>query len=421
MFTATVYPECSVQGGDAALAKFDPSDGQAAIAGSLPIALYQDLAPALWPDEDACDQAKDAAAANSPVKGQVFDGLLYRHWDHYTGQKRTHILASISPSTDTNPRDLTPASAVGDAETPTFFVGGAQNYAWAPDSKEIAYVTNLDPVPAASTNNDIFTLRLDQPGAKAVKISTSPGSDDEPEYSPDGKYLAFRSQARAGFESDRFRLMVAERVSGSASQQIGGREWGEPKELILKVTRPAGATYDNWIDEFAWVPDSAAIVFVSGERGRESVFSANVVKGFFDNSGPVRFSDEGEYGDIRTMQTPGPGAMAQVVIVATKTEVSSPNEVVSIAAGALGHTAYDYAYGAGMEVPEITPGGGSSRQLTHLNDALLSQLDLPKLEPFWFTGVDNTKVEGFLLKPPNFDPSKKYPLKFIMHGGPQTA
>ena len=96
-------------------------------------------------------------------------------------------------------------------EAPTFFVGGAQEYAWAPDSKEIAYVTKLDKVPAASTNNDIYTLRLDEPGAKAVKVSTSPGSDDEPEYSPDGKWLAFRSQARGGFESDKFRLMVFDR------------------------------------------------------------------------------------------------------------------------------------------------------------------------------------------------------------------
>ena len=143
------------------------------------------------------------------MKGQVWDGLLYRHWDHYTGQKRSHML--VVDVDGKNVRDLTPASAVGDAETPTWFLGGPQEYAWAPDSKEIAYVTNLDPVPAASTNNDVFTLRLDEPGAKAVKVSTSPGSDDEPEYSPDGKWLAFRSQKQAGFESDRFRLMVIDR------------------------------------------------------------------------------------------------------------------------------------------------------------------------------------------------------------------
>ena len=100
-------------------------------------------------------------------------------------------------------------------------------YAWAPDSKEIAYVTNVDLVPAASTNNDVYTLRLDDPGAKPVKISMSLGSDDAPAYSPDGKWLAFRSQARAGYESDRFRLMLFDRrddeeSSSSCRSSIAG-------------------------------------------------------------------------------------------------------------------------------------------------------------------------------------------------------
>ncbi len=168
MFTADVYPECSDK----------PT----------------------WAEENACDKAKDDAAAASPVKAQVWDGLLYRHWDQYTGQKRSHIL--VVDADGKNTRDLTPRSAVGDAETPTWFLSAPLQYAWAPDSKEIAYVTNLDKVPAASTNNDVFTLRIDEPGAKAVKVSTSLGSDDAPAYSPDGKWLAFRSQKQAGFESD---------------------------------------------------------------------------------------------------------------------------------------------------------------------------------------------------------------------------
>ena len=181
MFVADVYPECSDK--------------------------------AAWADEDACNKAKDDAAAASPVKGQVWDALLYRHWDRYTGVKRSHVLV-VSVTDGNAVRDLTPASAVGNVEVPTFFVGGVQNYAWAPDSKEIAYVAKLDKVPAASTNNDVFTLRLDEPGAKAVKVSTSPGSDDGPAYSPDGKWLAFRSQARDGFEADKFGLVVMNREQG---------------------------------------------------------------------------------------------------------------------------------------------------------------------------------------------------------------
>ncbi len=154
LFTSRVYPECS--------------------EGSS------------WVEEDNCDKRRDAEAAASPVKAQVWDHLLYRHWDHYVGLKRSHVL--VVSATDGNAvRDLTPRQDIGDTEAPTFTVGGPMGYAWAPDSAEIAFVANLDIDPAASTNNDVFTLRLDEPGMRPVKISSSLGSDDAPAYSPDGE------------------------------------------------------------------------------------------------------------------------------------------------------------------------------------------------------------------------------------------
>ncbi|MDR3744538.1 MAG: hypothetical protein P4K80_00215, partial [Acidobacteriaceae bacterium] len=170
LFTTQVYPECSVKGGKTTTEILTGGQNDASGGGK-----WAGLEPASWVEEDACDKAKDEAAEKSPVKGQVWDALFYRHWDHYMGAKRTHIIEADFSLDGANPRDLTPASAVGDAETPTWMLGGPLEYAWAPDSKEIAYVTNLDKVPAASTNNDVFTLRLDEPGAKAVKVSTSPG------------------------------------------------------------------------------------------------------------------------------------------------------------------------------------------------------------------------------------------------------
>ena len=150
-----------------------------------------------WLEEENCDRRKDEAAAANPVKAQVWDHLLYRHWNNYVGPKRSHVLV-VSAADGNAVRDLTPRQEIGDAEAPTFSLGGPMGYAWAPDSKEIAYVTNLDLVPAASTNNDIYTLRLDDPGARPVKISTSPGSDDGPAYSPNGKYLAFQVAGTGG-------------------------------------------------------------------------------------------------------------------------------------------------------------------------------------------------------------------------------
>jgi dipeptidyl aminopeptidase/acylaminoacyl peptidase len=396
LFTTDVYPECSDK----------PT----------------------WAEEDACDAAKDAAAEKSPVKGEVWEGLLYRHWDHYLGAKRSHVIEADFSLAGANPRDLTPASAVGDAEVPTYFVSAPQEYAWAPDSKEIAYVANLDAVPAASTNNDVFTLRLDEPGAKAVKVSTSPGSDDGPAYSPDGKWLAFRSQARGGFESDKFRLVLAQRLSQSAGQRVSGREWSDPVELMPK--------YDNWIDEFTWVPDSAAIVFTSGEEGTESVISCNIPPPDypFEAEPTVWLADGGEYSDLRVIERKtreGGIRITEDWVVADLMSVSAPSGVVTFNGGELGHTFYDENvltspdYRDPKETGELIEPGPENvegqKALTHLNDSVLAQLSLSRLGYFWFTGAEGTKVEGFLLKPPGFDPAKKYPVKFLMHGGPQTA
>ena len=203
----------------------------------------------------------------------IFTHLLYRHWDHYIGDKRSHVLV-VTADDGNAVRDLTPRREIGDAEAPVFSLGGPVDYAWAPDSKEIAYVTNLDAVPAASTNNDVITLRLDDPGARAVKISTSPGSDDAPAYSPDGRYIAFRSQARAGFESDRFRLMLFDRQAKTI------------KEMLPK--------FDNWVDEFVWAPNSKTIYFASGEMGEENILSTQV-----DLPEATAVANKAEYGGLQ--------------------------------------------------------------------------------------------------------------------------
>jgi dipeptidyl aminopeptidase/acylaminoacyl peptidase len=333
-----------------------------------------------WKDEDACNKQKDEAAAKDPVKAQIWDHLLYRHWNAFTGEKRSHILV-VSATDGAQIRDLTPRTAVGDAETPTFSLGGPLGYAWSPASEEIAYVTNLDKVPAASTNNDVFTLLLDDPAAKPRKISTSPGSDDAPSYSPDGKYIAFRSQKRAGFESDKFRLMVFDRLKGTTV------------DLLPKL--------DRWVDEFTWTPDSHNILFAEGNEGEEPYGIVSVEEhtpGYYEHR--IRLDERGEFSDLH--------ALPDLTIVATRMLVNHPSEVVIIP---------PQSYGANGE----KAGPQTLRVLTHFDKPLLDSMELSPLEPFWFTGAENTKVQGFLIKPPFFDPTKKYPLKFLIHGGPQGA
>jgi dipeptidyl aminopeptidase/acylaminoacyl peptidase len=370
LFTSQVYPECS--------------------EGSS------------WLEEENCDRKRDAEATASPVKAQIWDHLLYRHWNSYVGPKRSHVL--VVSATDGNMvRDLTPRQDIGDAEAPTFSLGGPLGYAWAPDSHEIAYVTNLDHVPAVSTNNDVFTLRLDDPAAKPLKISTSLGSDDGPAYSPDGRWLAFRSQARAGYESDRFRLMLFDRQERAIN------------ELLPK--------YDRWVDEFAWAPSSRAVYIASGDAGRTLV---------------LRFQFEGEPDEsLRLIAGDGEFSDLQISadgknLVATRISASQPAEINAMVPGLTEEShVIDGSPEEVKQAAEIAKfsivgsldvrGWSPRRQITHLNDVLVGVLSLSRQEAFRFAGAGGTFVEGFLVRPPNFDETRKYPVKFLIHGGPQGA
>jgi dipeptidyl aminopeptidase/acylaminoacyl peptidase len=370
LFTSRVYPECS--------------------EGSS------------WLEEDNCDKRKDADAAANPVKAQIWDHLLYRHWNNYVGPKRSHLL--VVSATDGNAvRDLTPRQDIGDAEAPPFSLGGPVGYAWAPDSREIAFVTNVDLVPAASTNNDVYTLRLDTPGAKPLRVSTSMGSDDGPAYSPNGKYLAFRSQARAGYESDRFRLMLYD------------REQQETRELLPK--------FDRWVDEFVWGPSSRAVYIASGDAGRTLVFRYQFEG---ETEEPLRLiAGDGEFSDLR-LSSDGNS------LAATRMSVDQPGEINVIAPGLTEEShPVDVSPEEEKQKAEIAKfsivdtlgvaGLSPRRQLTHLNDALLRTLELPGMERLRFAGAGGTPVEGFLIRPPGFDETRKYPVKFLIHGGPQGA
>ena len=370
-------------------AKWSP-DGHSVVFTS---GVYPDCPPITAADfktGNECNAARDKPLADSKVKAQIWTHLMYRHWNHFTGDKRSHLfLVSVETSAV---RDLNPGDT-HDVPTdyPTDPIGCGCDI--SPDSGEIAFTENVDPEPATSTNSDIFTLDLTDPKAKPVKVSTSPGGDSNPAYSPDGKYLAWRSQARAGYESDKFRLVLYDRAAKTI------------KDLLPK--------FDNWVDEFAWAADSNAIYFISGDRGEAPIFRVGL-----NDSGrfsiatiPQILTESGEYSDLHILV----GGMSLLAVHQT---VSTPGEV-----GKLGYLNLIFQTTDVTNV-SMTPehrGHSETLQITHLNDALLSQLDLPKMESLWFTAKDGTKLEGFLIRPPGFDATKKYPVKFLIHGGPQGA
>jgi Tol biopolymer transport system component len=155
--------------------------------------------PAIHPADggagDSCNKEKDKALADSKVKAQIFTQLLYRHWNHFTGDKRFHLFQVLVDGSGI--RDLNP----GDPhDVPPFSLEDSScGCNFSPDSKELAFTENPDPVPATSISAQIYTLDLTNPAAKPAKVSTSAGGNFNPAYSPDGKYLAWRSEARAGY------------------------------------------------------------------------------------------------------------------------------------------------------------------------------------------------------------------------------
>jgi len=340
---------------------------------------------------DQCNADRDKAKADSKVKAQIFTHLMYRHWNRFTGEKRTHLFLLDVASGAV--RDLTPNDT---HDVPPDYPTGPLGCgcAFSPDSKELAIVMKEVPDEAISTNSDIYTLDLTNPNAKPVKLSTESGGDFSPAYSPDGKYLAWRSQARAGYESDRFRLMVYDRAK--------------------KTTGELLTNFNNWVDDFAWGQSSKQIAYTSGVRGEENIYIAGPGGG----ENVVQITRAGEFSDLHLIARPDRPEMVEKggigAIVATRMKVDQPSEAVLIQLGDTFETVKDQP---GVSDFADSPLGG----ITHLNDALLSQLDLPKMEGFWFTAADGTKVQGFLIKPPALDASKKYPVKFLIHGGPQGA
>jgi dipeptidyl aminopeptidase/acylaminoacyl peptidase len=366
---------------------------------------------------DKCNAERDAAQAASKVKAQIFTHLLYRHWDHFTGEKRTHLfLATVGTGAV---RDLTPNDP---HDVPPFSLeGGGCGCAFAPDGKELAFTENIDPEPAISVSAKIFTLDLTDAAAKPVKVSTSKGGNFNPAYSPDGKYLAWRSQERAGYESDKFRLVVYDRTAKTTKDVL--------PDAKLRGSR-IPANFDYWVDEFVWIDDSLHILFISSDKGKSTAYYTYISGDDFSREGRVA----GSWSDIHALLYKG-----YERIIGAYMRVGQPPEVVmgdlvqmyddtreiwkdpAKCAKLTKCSTYEEFKACNDSARDITKPIIEPEYLTHLNDDLLNQLDLPKMEDFWFIAADGTKLQGFLIRPPGFDAAKKYPVKFLIHGGPQGA
>jgi dipeptidyl aminopeptidase/acylaminoacyl peptidase len=309
--------------------------------------------------DDACNKREDEKVENSKVQAKVSERLLFRHWVEWRDRKRTHVF--IVSSDGGNVRDLTP----GDFDSPPYAASTGVDYAFSPDSKEIAFLRNPDKVEAVSTNSDIYVVSVNGSEAKNI-TATNKGYDVAPVYTSDGKFIVYRSQVTASFEADRWRVMVYDRQTKQA------------KELTVG--------FDLQAEEAIVSPDNMTIYFTAGERGRQTVWTVPI------NGGTIKkIIDEGFSSNLNL----------------------TPDGKTLIFAGMTMRTP--------VGIYRSTSDGRSVMGLTKVNHELLSKFNLPNPEEVEWTGALGKKIHGFLLKPANFDASKKYPLLVLIHGGPQSA
>jgi len=324
----------------------------------------------VYPDckDDACNKKRDEEKEKNKVKAHVAEHLLYRHWTHWNEGKRSHLFVVPAPASveqveaSSKPVDLT---AGADYDVPPDQRGGESDINFSPDGKEICFTAVTDPVEAISTNGDLFLVPTGG-GAEPKKITTNPGFDGNPVYSPDGKYIAYHAQLTAGYESDRWRVMLYDRASGQ-SQNLSEK-------------------FDRSANELAWSADSKTILFTAENETLQPIYAMTATVG----AEPKKIVAD-SFNTGLSINSKGS------TIAFERTSLSMPAEVFA-----------------------ANSDGTNARQLTHHNDSILANLEMSAPEAFWFVSGDGVKVQAMLIKPPNTEAGKRYPLLVLLHGGPQT-
>lgn len=307
--------------------------------------------------DEACNVRKAEEAAKNPVKAHRITRLLYRHWSEWRENVRHHIFVTDLAGGTT--RDLTP----GDFDSPPFFYedGGLS---FSPDGTQIAFVSNRDgnDVEAWTTNQDVWLVPVG--GGQAKRLTTSKAADVQPTWLADGRQIVTRSQRRPNFESDRWYLEVFDVATGQH--------------------RPVFESPDLSVEDFAVVPGGRSIVFTAQDRGVVNIYSVDLPTGT-----PRVVARGGAMAGLKA---------ARDFVVFGKSTLASPVDLFRV--------------GMAADAP---------RQLTRENDAWLKDVAFTPAESLTVGGAAGAKVQYWLIKPPNFDAGKKYPVVFLLHGGPQGA
>jgi len=326
------------------------------------LAVFPDCSPSI-----GCTVERLEERQRNPASGRIYDRIFVRHWDSWKDGRRNHVFA-IPLDGDGRPSgEAVDLMAGVDGDCPTIPFGGAEDFAISPDGRWIVYTAKVvdGSEEAWSTDWDLWAAPTDGSAPAVLLTGDNRAWDSLPAFSPDGSRLAYLAMTRPGYESDRRRVVVMDWATRSA-------------EVLTE-------SWDRSPSGLAWSPDGGALYGTAGNIGNTSIFRIDA------SSGAVT-AVVTHHTNASPQPLPGGGMLfAQDSLV-------SPVDLYTVS-------------GPGVDPVRIT----------HLNDALVSELEFGEYRQFSFVGAHGDEVFGYLIYPVNFDPTRKYPLAFLIHGGPQGS
>jgi dipeptidyl aminopeptidase/acylaminoacyl peptidase len=319
----------------------------------------------VWPEcggDSECNEKIADDTDKGPVHAHLADDLMYRHWTFYKDGKRFHTLIYDIDSKQYT--DLTP----GELDAPYYLTGGGNaGLAVSPEGTEICVASNPDPNHWETTNKDLFlvsTVPGEEPGEMKNITDENEAYDGNPQYSPDGRYIAYVLQKTPTFEADLFQLALY------------NRETGEKRVLT--------EGFDYWVHSFHWAPDSKRIYFTAEVEAVNPLYKIDIKSGKIE-----------KILDFRTIDSFDISPDGKHVVVSRRS-IGEPREI----------------WGA-------TTKGKSMRRLTTFNKAVEDEVDIRPGEAVWVDSPSGKKIHTWIVKPHDFEPNKKYPFILNVRGGPQ--